>query len=329
MPQTFDPNNVTVLQKPDGTVPDKHSELIIQTIIENSKVMQLGRYEEMEHPTKKFSVFVGGGGAYWINETQKIPTAKAEWKTVEMVAKKLAVIMPVSNEYLRWGMARFFDYMKPYIAERFYKKFDEAVILGQNNPFAQSIARSIATANTNLTGAIGYDKILEMQDKLYEKNMAANAFISTVQNRTALRGAVKNENGVSNALYDRSANTLDGLPVVDLNSDKMPKGTLIAGDFNYLCYGIPQGMEYAISQDAQLSTLVNEDGTPVNLFEQDMSALRVIMHVGCLIVKDEAFSALNMTTDENVFTTMPGHDKANSTDPDAVKNTHKKPDVGG
>ena len=66
----------------------------------------------------------------------------------------------------------------------------------------------------------------------------------------------------------------------------------------------------------------NEDGTPINLFEQGMKALRVTMHVAALVVKDEAFAGLNMTTDDNVFETMPGHG-TNSTDPDAVKNTKK------
>ena len=68
--------------------------------------------------------------------------------------------------------------------------------------------------------------------------------------------------------------------------------------------------------------MTNEDGTPINLFEQDMKALRVTMHVAALVVKDEAFAGLNMTTDDNVFETMPGNG-TNSTDPDAVKNTKK------
>ena len=73
-------------------------------------------------------------------------------------------------------------------------------------------------------------------------------------------------------------------------------------------YGIPAGLEYSVSDQAQLSTLTNEDGTPINLFEQGMKALRVTMHVAALVVRcDEAFAGLNMTTDDNVFETMPGH----------------------
>lgn len=322
MPQTFDPSNVTMLQRPDGTIPEKHALLTIQEIMQKSKVMQLGKYEEMDGLEKKFNVFVKGGGAYWVDETQKIPTTKSEWKTVKMRAKKLAVILPVSDEYLEWGMSNFFEFMKPKIAEAFYKKFDEAVLLGKNNPFKQSLARSIATAGTNITGSIDYDTILDLEDKLYDNDIEPNAFISKAQNHSALRKAIKTENGVATSLYDRSNGTIDGITTVNLKSDTMPKGSLIAGNFDYLYYGIPAGLKYSVSDQSQLSTLTNEDGTPINLFEQDMKALRVTMHVAALVVKDEAFAGLNMTTDDNVFETMPGNG-TNSTDPDAVKNTKK------
>lgn len=322
MPQTFDPSNVTMLQRPDGTIPEKHAILTIKEVMQNSKVMQLGKYEEMDGLEKKFNVFVKGGGAYWVDETQKIPTTKSEWKTVEMRAKKLAVILPVSEEYLEWGMSNFFEFMKPKIAEAFYKKFDEAVLLGKNNPFKQSLARSIATAGTNITGSIDYDTILDLEDKLYDNDIEPNAFISKAQNHSALRKAIKTENGVATSLYDRANGTIDGITTVNLKSDAMPKGSLIAGDFNYLYYGIPAGLKYSVTDQAQLSTLTNEDGTPINLFEQDMKALRVTMYVAALVVKDEAFAGLNMTNDDNVADTMPGNG-TNSTDPDAVKNTKK------
>ena len=72
----------------------------------------------------------------------------------------------------------------------------------------------------------------------------------------------------------------------------MKKGELFAGDFDYAYYGIPGTIEYAISNDAQLSTITAADGKPTNLFEQDMSALRATMTVGFMIVKDGAFSHL-------------------------------------
>ena len=185
--------------------------------------------------------------------------------------------------------------MRPKIAEAFYKKFDEAAILNIENPFPQSVDESALAAGNLISGGITYDNILSMEDALNDEDYDVNAFISTKKNRSTLRNIHKIENGVIvETLYDRGANTIDGQPVVDLKS--LEKGNLYAGDFDYMYYGIPFGMSYKIDESAQLSTLTNQDGTPVNLFEQELAALRVTMDVAFMIVKDEAFVKLESGT---------------------------------
>ena len=291
-PQKFNPDNVMMMHAKDGTIPQEYAELITKEVIQNSKIMQLGKYEQMDGQTKKFRYFAEGPGAYWVGEGQKIQTSKPKWLEVEMKAHKLGVILAVSREYLHYTQADFFEAMKPYIVEAFYKKFDEAGILNVENPFEQSIEQSITTAGTKVDGDITYENILKLEDKLYENDYEPNAFISKNQNKTALRSAVQKENGVAQYIYDNNTGTIDGLPVVNLKSKAMKKGTIYAGDFDHLYYGIPYGISYQISEDAQLSAVQNEDGTPVNLFEQELVALRATMDVGLMIVKDDAFAKL-------------------------------------
>ena len=57
-------------------------------------------------------------------------------------------------------------------------------------------------------------------------------------------------------------------------------------------YGILQNIEYAISEDATLTTIQDSEGNPINLFERDMFALRATMYVGFLTLKEDAFAAL-------------------------------------
>ncbi len=135
-----------------------------------------------------------------------------------------------------------------------------------------------------------YDNILALEDALGENEFEPNAFISNRKNRTELRSAAQTVGTNVEFIYDRPANTIDGLPVVDLKA--LGKGELYAGDFNYMFYGIPFNISFKISEDAQLSTLKNEDGTPVNLFEQELVALRATMDVGFMIVKDAAFGKI-------------------------------------
>lgn len=289
--QSWNPDDVTVFEHKDGSIPDKYNELILKDVMEGSKVMQLAKYEEMDSKEKKFEYFAKGPGAYWVGEGEKIKTSKPQWLTAKMVAKKLGVIVPCSRELLSYKVSDFFEKMKPKIAEAFYKKFDEAVILNTDNPFPQSLEESIMESGNSISTGLTYDNILALEDILSDEDFDTNAFISTKKNRSTLRNVQKIENGVVvETLYDRANNTLDGYPVVDLKS--LEKGILYAGDFDYMYYGIPYGMSYKISEEAQLSTLENEDGTPVNLFEQELVALRVTMDVAFMIVKDAAFAKL-------------------------------------
>ena len=326
--QTWNPDNVTVFEHKDGTIPDKYNELILKDVMEGSKVMQLAKYEEMDSKEKKFEYFAKGPGAYWVGEGEKIKTSKPQWLTAKMVAKKLGVIVPCSRELLTYKVSDFFDKMKPKIAEAFYKKFDDAVILNVDNPFPQSLEESVMENGNSISTGLTYDNILALEDILSDGDFDVNAFISTKKNRSTLRNVQKIENGVVvETLYDRANNTLDGYPVVDLKS--LDKGTLYAGDFDYMYYGIPYGMSYKISEEAQLSTLTNEDGTPVNLFEQELVALRVTMDVAFMIVKDTAFaklesaSRLGTLTVSSVAGTATGDTKLTVTPAKASGNSYK------
>lgn len=327
--QTFNPDNVTMYEHKDGTIPEKYNNLILKEVMNGSKVMQLAKYEEMDSKEKKFEYFAKGPGAYWVGEGEKIQTSKPQWMQATMVAKKLAVIVPCSREFLKYKMSDFFEQMKPKIAEAFYKKFDEAAILNIENPFPQSVEESALAAGNLISGGITYDNILAMEDALNDEDYDANAFISTKKNRSTLRNVNKVQNGVIvETLYDRGANTIDGLPVADLKG--LEKGNLYAGDFDYMYYGIPFGMSYKIDESAQLSTLKNADGTPVNLFEQELAALRVSMDVAFMIVKDEAFVKLE-AGDTNVGTltvasvegAAEGATKITITEPKGETNSYK------
>ncbi|MGM0189682.1 phage major capsid protein [Enterococcus sp. AZ147] len=288
--QTWNPDHVLVHEMKDGTIPDEYNTLILKETMENSKVMQLARFEEMQGREKKFEFFAEGPGAYWVGEGEKIKTSTAKWLQVTMETRKLGVILPVSREYLNYKMSDFFAQMHPRIAEAFYKKFDEAVLLDINNPFNQSMQESVSEAGNIVTGPLDFDTILDLEDTLEEHEIEANAYISNRKNRRELREASKEIGGNTELAYDRNHNTINGLPVVDFAS--LPKGELFAGDFDCMRYGIPYNINFKISEEAQLSTIKNEDGSPVNLFEQELFALRATMDVAFMIIKDEAFAKI-------------------------------------
>lgn len=290
-PQVFNPDHVMMHEHKEGELLNDFNQPILLDILQNSKIMQLGKYEDMNGKSEKeFTYWADKPGAYWVGEGQKIRTTKPSLVSAKMRSHKLGVIVVASREFLNYTYSQFFEAMKPQIAEQFYKKFDEAGLLNVDNPFAQSVEQSVKTSGNVVNGPITLENVLALEDELLEHDVEANAFLSKTQNRTALRG-VRDEN-TNESYYDRSSNTLDGLPVVDLKSDEIKKGDLYAGDFNKMFYGIPYNMSYKISEDGQLSTVQNKDGSPVNLFEQELIALRVTMDVAFHIADDNAFAKL-------------------------------------
>ncbi|CCI60096.1 phage head protein [Staphylococcus equorum subsp. equorum Mu2] len=290
-PQDFNPDNVLMHEQPDGTLLNQFNEPILQDVLENSKVMQLGKFQDMGgNSEKSFSFWADKPGAYWVGEGEKIQTSKPTHVEASMRSHKLGVILLASREYLNYTYSDFFEAMKPQIAEAFRKKFDAAGILNVENPFDQSIDTAAISADNVVTGGISYDNLLELEDVLLADDVEANGFISKAQNKTALRQARDEVTGES--IYDRSSNTIDGIQAVDLKSSDLPKGTIYAGDFDHLYYGIPYNISYEISTQAQLSTIQNADGSPVNLYEQELIALRATMDVAMLIAKDDAFAKL-------------------------------------
>lgn len=295
--QTFNPEKVLVSKKKDGTFTKKMTDIIMKDVAENSVVMQLGQYHEMDGLQEK-TVYVqtDGVSAYWVNETEKIKTDKPEVVPVSLKAHKLGIILVASREALNYTWEKFFEDMKPQIVEAFHTKIDEAGLLGHETPFANSVAKSAKDASQVVVGPINYENLLKLEDKLYEADINPNAFVSKIQNRSALREA---RDGDKKTIYDKANNTIDGITTVDLKSKQFKKGDLLAGDFNSLIYGVPYNINFKISEEGQISTMKNQDGTPINLFEQEMVAVRVTMDIAVMVTKANAFAKLTASA-ENV-----------------------------
>lgn len=295
--QTFNPDKVLVSEKKDGTFTKKMTDIIMKDVAENSVVMQLGQYHEMDGLQEK-TVYVqtDGVSAYWVNETEKIKTDKPEVVPVSLKAHKLGIILVASREALNYTWEKFFEDMKPQIVEAFYTKIDEAGLLGHETPFANSVAKSAKDSSQVVVGPINYENLLKLEDKLYEADINPNAFVSKIQNRSALR---ESRDGDKKTIYDKANNTIDGITTVDLKSKQFKKGDLLAGDFNSLIYGVPYNINFKISEEGQISTMKNQDGTPINLFEQEMVAVRVTMDIAVMVTKANAFAKLTASA-ENI-----------------------------
>ena len=297
---TFNPNNVLLQDAVTGQIPQEQATLVLKEFMQQAAITKLAKYEPMTKPEKKFTYLASGPGAYWVGEGEKIQTSKATWLQATMKTKKLGVIIPVSKEFLSYTVSDFFAQIRPAIAEAFAIKFDQAALFGINSPFGTGVSvfeKVNAAGNKVELNSIGnlYDELNAVMALLEDADKDVNGFTTTRRFRQKLRGS-KDQNGLpifNDAKAGATSEAL-GLPIgyVDSKSWDYTKAELLAADWNYTRYSVLQGIEYKISEEATLTTVEDENGDPINLFERDMFALRATMQVGFLTLSDDAFAAL-------------------------------------
>lgn len=279
-----------------GFVPKPIAADIIADIVRGSSVMRLSTVQPMTSETQKFPVMTAGPGAYWVGETERIKTSVAEWIFPELVAKKIAVIVPCSREKLEDTTINVFGVVRPYIAEAFYKAIDSACLFGTNSPFAKNIF-GVASATGNVIAEETNPKLdLDISDvmALVENGgLDVNGFVAGYDLKNSLR---KLRDGNGNQLYVTGvdSSTLYSQPIEFSRNgawDKT-KARAIAGDWKYSIIGIRDQIQYETLREATLQSVTMSDGKPLSLAENDMVAIKATMRLGFLPVKENAFAAL-------------------------------------
>lgn len=307
MAQKFNPDTVLLSDSLGKEITSEYiTDLFTDSLVQTSKVIQLGQKVEMDGKMVRKGVEAGAlTDAYFVGEGQKIGTAKVQTKSYVLESRKLAVILPVTEEVLNYTWTDYFDSIKDKIVDLFNKKIDGAAFLGlYGNPFGANVLASAKAASNVVSGDITLDNIYAVEDTPEKE---PNAFVGHRTINRTLRSIRDDVNGGQH-IFEKPANPnatgeLDGLPYAQLqlqDGQTYPAGTLITGNFNGLVYGIPNGtnLRLKIADQATLSKVQNDgtlDSGDVHLFEQDMQALRAIFEIAVAIPNDEAFAAIQPT----------------------------------
>ena len=307
MAQKFNPDTVLLSETLGKEITSESiTDLFTDELVKTSKVIQLGQKVEMDGKMVRKGVELGElTDAYFVGEGQKIGTAKVKAKSYVLEARKLAVILPVTEEALNYTWTDYFDSIKDKIVDLFNKKIDGAAFLGlYENPFGNNVLAAAKAASNVVQGDITLDNIYAVEDTPEKE---PNAFVGHRNINRTLRSIRDDVNGGQH-VFTKPANPnatgeLDGLPYAQLqlqDGQTYPDGTLLTGNFNGLVYGIPNGtnLRLKIADQATLSKVQNDgtlDSGDVHLFEQDMQALRAIFEIAVAIPNNEAFAAIQPT----------------------------------
>lgn len=271
-----------------GLIPAEMANEIIKDVVSNSAMMRLAKVVPMNAPTKQFPVELTKAGAYWVGEGQKITVDKASWATVELVAKKLAVIVPATKEALQDGSINVLQEVKTQIAEAMAGAFDEAALFGTNSPYGtnKSIVEIAKQNSKKITATNNIIKDLsDVMGLVEEEELEPNAFVASRALKAELRNA---ENGAGYSIFEDKTQDaparLHGEPLVFTKNFKKEDAKVITGDFDKVYVGVLDGIDYQISTEGTVGD--------INLFEQDMVAVRATMRVAYLVIKDDAFAVV-------------------------------------
>ena len=258
-------------------LPTEVSSEILAKTQEDSAVMTLARQIALPGRGLTIPVITGDPEASWVDETDPKPISNPGLSTKIMQAYKLAVIVPFSNEFRR-DDAALYDALVDRLPLALASKFDATVFHGTApgsnfDTFASVTAQSFGTDE--------YAALVAADSDIAVHGGTLNGFVLSPQGRGALLAAVDGNQRplFINNVEDGAIPRLLGAPVELSKAAYLNDTTDVlgfAGDWSEAMYGTVEGVQIDISDQATLTI----SGSPVNLWERNMFAVRAEIEVG-------------------------------------------------
>ena len=268
------------------SLPADVSTEILQKTQEQSAVMQLSRSVPLPGRGLSVPVITGDPEASWVAETSKKPVSNASLTSKLLQPYKLAVIETFSMEFVRDAKA-LYDALVARLPMALANRFDATVFGGVNAPgenfdtFANVTAQEI--------GSNTYAGLVAADADIAEHSGILNGFVIAPQCKAILLSAV---DGNGRPLFINSV-AEGAIPQILGAKTLTSKGAYIAavsparvntvgfaGDWTQAIFGTVAGVQVTVSDQATLTAGSGEDATTINLWQQNMVAVRAEIEVG-------------------------------------------------
>lgn len=252
---------------------------ILQKTQESSAIMKLAKQIALPGRGAAINVITADPEAAWVGETAAKPVSDPGLATKIMRAYKLAVIVPFSNEFKR-DVAALYDALINRLPGALGAKFDNTVFGGTAAPgsdfdtFAACTQQDIET--DTFAGFVAADGDVATHGGIM------NGIVLSPQGKGLVLGATDQN---KRPLFINNVSE-GAVPVILGARTEISKGAYIAGtpnvlgfagDWTQAVFGTVEGVKIDYSQDA---TLDIGSGDVINLFQQNMFAVRAEIEVG-------------------------------------------------
>ena len=291
------------------TLPADVSAEIIQKVQEESAIMRLASRVNLPGRGLTIPVISGDPEAGWVDETNVKPVSNPSLSTKNMKGYTLAVIVPFSNQFRR-DLPSLYDAIVSRLPGALAKKFDNTVFNGSAPGTGFDVLTGCTAQSISADSRGIYKALVAADTGIAVAGYAVNGFAMSPQARGVMLEAEDSTHRpiFINAISEGDIPKLLGQPVYYsrglYGAGNAASGTSgqsnyvaakddvlgFAGDWTQAKYGVVEGVEIAISDQATL-TISNE---AVNLWERNMFAVRAEIEIG-FIAQSDAFQKITRT----------------------------------
>ena len=263
--------------------------------IEQSAVMRLAQRVSLPGSGITIPIITGDPVANWVAETAEKPTGTSTFSTKDMTPYKIAVIELFSNEFRR-DLPRLYRELVRRLPASIGAKFDETVFTGTAPGSNFDVLSGATQAGIGGTGT--YGKLVNVFTTLAAADAELTGWALSPQGEGILLAATDNAgrplliNSINN---DSAVGRVLGAPVMKskrVYKAGTPNIVGFAGDWSQARYGVVDGINLSISEEATINTGTEQ----VNLWQRNMFAVRVEAEVGFIVRDTAAFVALTDAT---------------------------------
>lgn len=277
-------------------VPDDISRDVIELLRPLSAVRRGNpRIVRVPRGTQTFPRIDATASASYIGENQDIPASQQTFGGKRMTARKLAALVPISNELLTTTMQGAEDIIRADLIAEISKTEDSGLLRGDGTEHAPTgIRYQVADANvtgSNGTSAVQIEQdIIDLVNGLTNSNlsMAGTAFVMPTRSRNRLYN-LRDASSGQLVFPEVREGRLFGRPLLDSNTIPTDLGggsatEIYLVDFTNVVLGEVEGIRIETSREGSYML----DGVLVSAFSRDQTLIRVILHHDIMLRYDTA-----------------------------------------
>lgn len=286
-------NNAILRGEAQALIPEDVQRAIWKNVPQQSAALSLFQSRRLSRNQQRVPVLSLLPTAYFVNgDTGLKQTTEANWANKYLDVEEIAVIVPIPDSILADTEYDLWDEIQPLIEEAIGRTLDAAVFFGVDKPAswpAAIVTAAAAAGNASVEGTASAANggIAGDFSDLYSKIEQDGYDVNGVIAHRVLRGKLRNHRDTQGRKQDETQARQVGMDSIYGVDVKYPmrgqwptaasSALAVAGDFSRGIIGIRQDITI---MKTNVGVIQDNTGAIIyNLFQQDMTALRVVFRV--------------------------------------------------